>query len=50
MEKDPVGMPSFLATVYKAMGLDPATHLKSNSGRPIPVVDTGTQPLDALLG
>ncbi len=49
VEKDPVGVPAFLATVYKAMGIDPATHLPSNTGRPIPVVDTGTQPLDALL-
>ncbi len=50
VEKTPVGVPSFLATVYKAVGIDPASQLQSNTGRPIPLVDTGTEPLSVLVG
>ena len=39
-----------LATVYKAVGIDPGTQHQSNTGRPIPVVDTGTEPLTDLVG
>lgn len=50
VESTPVSVPSFLATVYKAVGIDPGTQHQSNTGRPIPVVDTGTEPLTELLG
>jgi hypothetical protein len=45
----PVSVPSFLATVVQALGIDPETQIMSNTGRPIPVVETGTKVVKELL-
>jgi hypothetical protein len=42
-------VPDFLATVCKALGIDPGTQNVSNTGRPIPVVDSGAKPVAELL-
>jgi hypothetical protein len=45
----PVTVPDFLATVCAALGIDPGTQNMSNTGRPIPVVDTGAKPVAELV-
>lgn len=40
---------NFMATVCKALELDPASTNLSNIGRPIPLADHGSSPIDALL-
>lgn len=37
----PVTVPSFLATIYKAMGISPDKRLHTPDGRPIPLVEGG---------
>lgn len=37
-----------LATVYHVLGIDPTTHFKDHSGRPVPILDEG-RPIDELL-
>jgi uncharacterized protein (DUF1501 family) len=49
VEERPVSVPSFLATVCRALGLDPATQNLSNTGRPIGIVDSASKPLGELL-
>jgi uncharacterized protein (DUF1501 family) len=49
VEEHPVGVPSFLATVCRALGIDPASQNMSNTGRPISIVDSASKPLDELL-
>ncbi|HRE80824.1 MAG TPA: DUF1501 domain-containing protein [Opitutaceae bacterium] len=44
----PVTVPDFHATIYAAMGIDPAKDLTSG-GRPVPVTDGG-KPIAALFG
>jgi hypothetical protein len=49
VEKDPVSVPDYLATVCAALGID---HTKENitpEGRPIPIVDRGHKPVEPLL-
>ena len=50
VEDRPVTVPEFLATVCSALGIDPGTQNMSNTGRPIPVVETGARPVGELLG
>ncbi len=50
VEERPVTVPNFLATVCKALGIDPQTQNVSNTGRPIPVVDSAAKPVAELLG
>jgi hypothetical protein len=38
----------FAATLYTKMGIDPAQHLHSNTGRPVQLV-TGGQPIKELF-
>jgi Protein of unknown function (DUF1501) len=44
-----VTVPDFLATVCQALGIDPTVQNMSNTGRPIPVVETGAKPVTELL-
>ena len=45
----PVTVPDFLATVAKALGIDPSTQNISNIGRPIRIVDVGARPIGEVL-
>ena len=42
-------MPDFLATVAKALGIDPAMQNISNIGRPIRIVDPAARPIAEVL-
>jgi hypothetical protein len=44
-----VGVPDFMATICRALGIDPTTSNMSNVGRPIRVADHGAQPIRELL-
>jgi hypothetical protein len=44
-----VTVPDFLATVCKALGIDPGTQNVPNTGRPIPVAESGAKPVAELL-
>src|SRR5262249_11537183 len=44
-----VSVPDFMATVCRALGIDPTTSNMSNVGRPIRVADHGAQPIRELL-
>lgn len=46
---NPVSVPAFMATICRALGLDPETTNLSNIGRPIPLADHGAEAIDALL-
>jgi hypothetical protein len=45
----PVTVPNFLATVCKALGLDPTKQNMSNVGRPIRLADAGAKPIEEVL-
>ena len=45
----PVAVPDFLATVAKALGIDPTVQNISNIGRPIRIVDVGARPIEDVL-
>ncbi len=45
----PVRVPDFLATVCKALGVDPTKQNLSNVGRPIRLVDAGARPIAEVL-
>jgi Protein of unknown function (DUF1501) len=45
----PVAVPDFLATVAKALGIDPTMQNISNIGRPIRIVDAAARPIEELL-
>ncbi|MGL4550145.1 MAG: DUF1501 domain-containing protein [Gemmataceae bacterium] len=45
----PVGVPDFLATVGRALGLDVEKTNPSNVGRPIRFVDPGAKPIEEVL-
>jgi uncharacterized protein (DUF1501 family) len=49
VEDRPVSVPTLLATVCKALGIDPDTQNISNTGRPIPIAENGTKAVDELL-
>jgi hypothetical protein len=44
-----VSVPNFLATVCRALGVDPAKQNTSNVGRPIRIADAGAQPIQEVL-
>jgi hypothetical protein len=46
----PVTAPEFLATVTKALGIDPTTMMMSNTGRPIPIAEKPARPIAELVG
>jgi hypothetical protein len=49
VDKDPVGVPAFMATIVTALGLDPAKQNMSNVGRPIRLADAGAKPIREVL-
>jgi hypothetical protein len=49
VEEREVTAPDFLATVAKALGIDPLTQNMSNVGRPIRVADPGAKPITEIL-
>jgi uncharacterized protein (DUF1501 family) len=49
IEQRPVSVPDLLATVCRALGIDPAKLNLSNIGRPIAIVDKGGKPLEDLV-
>jgi uncharacterized protein (DUF1501 family) len=49
VEERPVSVPDFLATVCKALGLDPTKQNVSNVGRPIRLADAGARPVEEVL-
>lgn len=49
VEERPVGVPDLIATVAKAVGIDPQKQNMSNVGRPIRVADPSAKPIGELL-
>jgi uncharacterized protein (DUF1501 family) len=49
VKEKPVSVPDFLATVSKAVGVDPSKQNRSNVGRPIRIVDAGSKPIQEVL-
>jgi uncharacterized protein (DUF1501 family) len=49
VEKDPVSVPDYLATICAALGIDYTKENITEEGRPIPIVDRGHKPVPALL-
>ncbi|MGE5191991.1 MAG: DUF1501 domain-containing protein [Deltaproteobacteria bacterium] len=49
VEKDPVSVPDYLATICAALGIDYTKENITAEGRPIPIVDRGHKPVQALL-
>ena len=49
VEERPVAIAELLATICKAIGIEPATQNISNTGRPIGIVDAKTQPIAEML-
>jgi hypothetical protein len=50
VEDRPVNVPDFLATVCKALGIDPMTQNMSNVGRPIRIAEPSAKPITEVLG
>ncbi len=49
VEDRPVSVPDLLATVFRALGIDPTAQNISNVGRPIRLVDPAAKPIEELL-
>jgi hypothetical protein len=49
VEKDPVSVPDYLATIVAALGIDHTKENITEEGRPIPIVERGHKPVQALL-
>jgi hypothetical protein len=47
--ENPVNVPNFIATVCKALGIDPTKQNMSNVGRPIRIADAGAKPITEVL-
>jgi len=47
--ENPVNVPNFIATICKALGLDPTKQNMSNVGRPIRLADAGAKPIKEVL-
>ena len=45
----PVKVPDFLATICRALGVDPTQQNQSNVGRPIRIVDKGANPVTEVI-
>ncbi len=50
VEERPVSVPDLLATVVRALGIDPMKQNVSNVGRPIRLVDPAAKPVAEILG
>ncbi|MFO0845226.1 MAG: DUF1501 domain-containing protein [Gemmataceae bacterium] len=48
VDKDPVRIGDLFATLYKGLGIDPATKVRDNLGRPLEIAEG--KPVQALLG
>jgi Protein of unknown function (DUF1501) len=46
----PTSVPDFIATIAKALGIDPTRQNMSNVGRPIRFADLGAQPIESIVG
>jgi hypothetical protein len=46
----PTSVPDFIATIAKALGIDPTRQNMSNVGRPIRIADIGAQPIESIVG
>ncbi len=49
IEERPVTVPDFMATICKALGIDPEKQNNSNVGRPIRIADKIAQPIKEVL-
>jgi hypothetical protein len=49
VKENPVTVPNFMATICKALGLDPTKQNMSNVGRPIRLADAGSKPIKEVL-
>jgi hypothetical protein len=49
VKDNPVSVPNFLATVARAVGVDPTKQNMSNVGRPIRIADAGSKPIVEVL-
>ena len=49
VRENPVRVPDLMATICRALGLDPAATNLSNIGRPIPLADHGAAAIEQLL-
>jgi hypothetical protein len=49
VEERPVSVPDFLATICRALGIDPEKQNNSNVGRPIRIVDKGARPIEEVV-
>ena len=49
IEDRPVRVPDFMATICKALGVDPSKQNESNVGRPIRIADAGARPIEEVL-
>ena len=49
VRENPVRVPDLMATICRAMGLDPTAVNLSNIGRPIPLADHDAVPIESLL-
>ncbi|MFO0844080.1 MAG: DUF1501 domain-containing protein [Gemmataceae bacterium] len=49
VEEKSVTVPNFVATVVKALGIDPTKQNMSNVGRPIRIADAGSKPITEVL-
>jgi hypothetical protein len=49
VEDRPVTVPDLLATICRALGIDPAKHNDSNVGRPIRIVDRSAKPIQEVI-
>jgi uncharacterized protein (DUF1501 family) len=50
IKERPVTVPDLLATVVKALGIDPSKQNIVDNGRPIRIVDPKSAPITSLLG
>jgi hypothetical protein len=49
VEERPVSVPDFIATIVKALGIDPEKQNNSNVGRPIRIADKAAKPIKEVL-
>lgn len=49
IEDGKVGVADLFATLYKGLGLDPATQIRDGNGRPHPIAGEGGKPIAALV-
>ena len=47
--EQPIAVPDLMATICKALGVDPEKQNMSNIGRPIPLADHGAKPIQQIL-